>query len=408
MRRPWGLSTWRYPFEVLPVQAESFLPPGDDFSDMYFYGMGPWGILMELVKPVACAKSFKTLQCLWEKNMCFFEPVGKGPNDFKPNQSQSHTNLLAKEGSSFFLMSTLRCCEILHWAWLWLVELRRHPGTLWSRGVSLQRGKAVLFFWRVSLVQQRRWWTIDSIDNFDNLWSCQTILILYSYRERVFLSLASCSIFILSFGGFFRHVWLSCPQLYSSCPSILEEPKIKRRGTKINQKNIKNQETIFIRYRQTLANRPNSYKQTQYPPIKLWRKPLLWRKTWPLWCNVQVSRHVATIGRPPFFSKSGAEWERSLAFNCLVVKDDARCQYRAEQFTKTFCRASQAHCLTLLTPFVFWLCFFWPWTDESIVQRVEVVGAQFSEAEPVRDGQFVRFKVFRWPASWTMKIHAVY
>ena len=47
------------------------------------------------------------------------------------------------------------------------------------------------------------------------------------------------------------------------------------------------------------------------------------------------------------------------------------------------------------TPFVFWLCFFWPWTDESIVQRVEVVGAQFSEAEPVRDGQFVRFKVFR-------------
>lgn len=35
------------------------------------------------------------------------------------------------------------------------------------------------------------------------------------------------------------------------------------------------------------------------------------------------------------------------------------------------------------------------WTDESIVQRVEVVGAQFSEAEPVRDGQFVRFKVFR-------------
>jgi len=50
-----------------------------------------------------------------EKKICvFFDPVGKGPKDFKPNQSQSHTNLLAKEGSSFFLMSPLRCCEILH------------------------------------------------------------------------------------------------------------------------------------------------------------------------------------------------------------------------------------------------------------------------------------------------------
>ena len=45
---------------------------------------------------------------------------------------------------------------------------------------------------------------------------------------------------------------------------------------------------------------------------------------------------MATIGPSPFF-------ERSLAFNCLVVKDDARCQYRAEQFARTLCRASHTH-----------------------------------------------------------------
>ena len=231
MRRPWGLSTWRYPFEVLPVQAESFLPPGDDFSDMYFYGMGPW-ILMELVKPVACAKSFKTLQCHWEKDLCFFDPVGKGPKDFKPNQSQSHTNLLAKEGSSFFLMSPLRCCEILHWAWLWLVELRRHPGTLWSRGVSLQRGKAVLFFWRVSLVQQRRWWTID---NFDNLWSCQTLRILYSYRERESFLVSSI---LQHFHTFFWGMIQACLTIMST--ALLKLPLHPRRAQEKKERN-KNQ-----------------------------------------------------------------------------------------------------------------------------------------------------------------------
>ena len=48
---------------------------------------------------------------------------------------------------------------------------------------------------------------------------------------------------------------------------------------------------------------------------------------------------MATIGPSPFF-------ERSLAFNCLVVKDDARCQYRAEQFARTLCRASHTHTQT--------------------------------------------------------------
>ena len=64
---------------------------------------------------------------------------------------------------------------------------------------------------------------------------------------------------------------------------------------------------------------------------------------------------------PPTFNppKSGAEWERSLAFNCLIVKDDARCQYRAEQSTKTFCRASQARCHPICFLVVFLLAMDW-------------------------------------------------
>lgn len=131
--------------------------------------------------------------------------------------------------------------------------------------------------------------------------------------------------------------------------ALLKLPLHPRRAQEKKERKKINKKTSRDNFHQIWANTPNSYKQTQYPPIKLWRKPLLWRKTWPLWCNVQVSRHLATIGRPPFFSKIGAEWERSLAFNCLIVKNDARCQYRAEQFTKIFCRASQTHCLTLLT-----------------------------------------------------------
>ena len=80
---------------------------------------------------------------------------------------------------------------------------------------------------------------------------------------------------------------------------------------------------------------------------------------------------MATIGPSPFF-------ERSLAFNCLVVKDDARCQYRAEQFARTSSVVRRTHTHTHTdtaphTPFVLMNQLyneFRSWAPNSVKQNL--------------------------------------